>query len=162
MVLYRGSQTPPISTAQAPLCSGHTAAQDIRRRRVTVDQRKMLEWARARLHGAPLMLAKRPGIKLSQIRSLARRQAATWAKQGIKTGALIVDHVGLVNPDFPTRDRYADQTIVSNAMKELADELGCVVFGLNQMNRQNESREDKRPSFRTCGTPAPGNRTPTP
>jgi hypothetical protein len=27
MVLYRGSQTPPISTAQAPLCSGHTAAQ---------------------------------------------------------------------------------------------------------------------------------------
>ena len=32
-------------------------------------------------------------------------------------------------------------------MKELADELGCVVFGLNQMNRQNESREDKRPQL---------------
>jgi len=121
--------------------------RDIRRRRITRDQREMLEWARARLHGAPLMLAKRPGIKLSQIRSLARRQAAAWAKQGVKTGALIVDHVGLVNPDFPTRDRYADQTIVSNAMKELADELGCVVFGLNQMNRQNESREDKRPQL---------------
>lgn len=121
--------------------------RDIRRRRIGHDQRRMLGWADEKLQPLPLVMLKRPGLKLSQLRSLARRQAAVWARQGIKLGALIVDHVGLVHPDHPTRDRYADQTIVSNAMKELADELDCPLIGLNQMNRQNESREEKRPQL---------------
>jgi replicative DNA helicase len=121
--------------------------RDIRRRRITADQRRMLGWAHEQLSPLPIRMIKRPGLKLSQLRSLARRQVAAWARQDIKLGALIVDHVGLIHPDTPTRDRYADQTIVSNAMKELADELDCPLIGLNQMNRQNENREDKRPQL---------------
>lgn len=121
--------------------------RDIRRRRIGHTQREMLQKAHGALEGLPLAMLKRPGLKLSQLRSIARRQAAAWARKGVTLGALIVDHVGLLHPDQSLRDRYADQTVVSNAMKELADELQCVVIGLNQMNRQNENRDDKRPQL---------------
>lgn len=121
--------------------------RDIRRRRIGYDQRQMLTRADELLRPLPMKMIKRPGLKLSQLRSLARRQAAAWARMDIPLGAVIVDHVGLLHPDQSNRDRYADQTIVSNTMKELADELGCPVIGLNQMNRQNENREDKRPQL---------------
>jgi replicative DNA helicase len=121
--------------------------RDIRRRRIGRDQRDMLGQAHAILHPLPLMMLKRPGLKLSQLRSIARRQVAAWARQDVPMGALIVDHAGLIKPDTPTRDRYADQTLVSNGMKELADELECPVIVLNQMNRDNEKREEKRPQL---------------
>jgi replicative DNA helicase len=128
---------------------GHRGPEyrDIRRRRIGTDQRAMLSQAHAILHPLPLQMIKRPGLRLSQLRSIARRQAAAWARQGVPMGTLVVDHAGLIKPDVPTRDRYADQTIVSNGMKELADELECPVIVLNQMNRQNESREEKRPQL---------------
>jgi replicative DNA helicase len=121
--------------------------RDIRRRRIGLDQRRMLDQALAILHPLPLLMIKRPGLKLSQLRSICRRQAAVWARSGIPMGALIVDHAGLIKPDVSTRDRYADQTLVSNGMKELADELACPIIVLNQMNRESEKREDKRPQL---------------
>jgi replicative DNA helicase len=128
---------------------GHLGPEyrDIRRRRVGVDQRIMLDQALTVLHPLPLLMIKRPGLKLSQLRSICRRQAAVWVRRGVPMGALIVDHAGLIKPDVPTRDRYADQTLVSNGMKELADELACPIIVLNQMNRENEKREDKRPQL---------------
>lgn len=118
---------------------------DIRRRQVTQAQRDMLGWADEQIRTMPLLMLKRAGLKLSQIRSIARRQAAEWARAGVPVGTLIIDHVGLVRPDQSSRDRYADQTLISNGLKELADELGCPLIALNQMNRQNENRDDKRP-----------------
>jgi replicative DNA helicase len=90
-------------------------------------------------------MLKRSGLKLAQLRSLVRRQTAAWARSGIELGTVVIDHVGLIHPDQTTRDRYADQTIVSNTLKELAEELGCAIIALNQMNRENERREEKRP-----------------
>jgi replicative DNA helicase len=121
--------------------------RDIRRRRIGFDQRRMLQQAHETLQPLPLVMLKRSGLKLSQLRSISRRQAAIWARQDIKLGALIVDHMGLVRPDQPSRDRYADQTMISNATKELAEELGCPIFALNQLNRESEKRDDKRPQL---------------
>jgi replicative DNA helicase len=121
--------------------------RDIRRRRIGYDQRSMLGKAHEVLQPLPLQMLKRPGLKLSQLRSIARRQAAAWSRKDVPLGALIVDHVGLLKPDAQVRDRYEAQTIISNSMKELADELGCPVIGLNQMNRENEKREEKRPQL---------------
>lgn len=121
--------------------------RDIRRRRITPDQRAMLGRAHEILRPLPLVMLKRAGLKLSQLRSIARRQASIWARQNVKLGALVVDHMGLVRPDVPSRDRYADQTVISNATKELAEELECPVFALNQLNRETEKRDDKKPQL---------------
>lgn len=121
--------------------------RELRRRNVTHDQRRMLQHAHERLASRPLRMIKRAGLRLSQLRSIARRQAAEWARQDVPLGALIVDHVGLLRPDVTSRNRYEDQTVISNAMKEMADELGCVVICLNQMNRENSKRDDKRPQL---------------
>lgn len=120
---------------------------DIRKRAVGQSERAMLGVAHELLHGLPLTMLKRPGLKLSQLRSLVRRQAAAWVRSDVPLGALIVDHVGLLKPDQRGMDRYEAQTEISNGLKELADELGCVVIGLNQMNRENERRDDKRPQL---------------
>lgn len=121
--------------------------RDIRRRRISHDQRQMLSAAHGELSRVPLVMLKRTGIKFSQLRSIARRQAAIWARQGITLGALIVDHMGLIRPDHPSRDRYADQTAISNGTKELAEELGCPLLALLQLNRETEKRDDKRPKL---------------
>lgn len=120
---------------------------DIRRRQVTTNQREMLRWASEQIATLPLKMLKRSGLRMSQVRSLSRRQVAEWNKRGVPMGALFIDHVGLLKPDQPSRDRYADQTAISNGLKELADELRCPIVALNQMNRQNENREDKRPQL---------------
>lgn len=119
---------------------------DIRKGEVSFDQRQMLGRADELLQRMPISMLRRR-LRMSELRSLARRQAAEWHRKGIGLSALIVDHVGLLKPDGGRMDRYEAQTEISNGMKELAEELQCVVIGLNQMNRENEKREDKRPQL---------------
>lgn len=119
---------------------------DIRKRNVTYDQRRMLTKAHEIIEPLPLEMIKRR-LKLAQLRSIVRRQVAAWVRQDIPLGAVIVDHVGLLMADTPRLERYEAQTEISNGLKELADELQCVIIGLNQMNRENERREDKRPQL---------------
>lgn len=121
--------------------------RDILRRRISHDQRQMLSRAQAELDAVPLAMLRRSGVKLSMVRSICRRQAAAWARSGIPLGAVFIDHMGHVRLDQPSRDRYADQTAISNATKELADELACPVFPLLQINRETEKRDDKRPGL---------------
>lgn len=168
-VLQLNGEMSPEQMAQrhlADICHRIWGAQgpeyrDIRRRRITPEQRRMLGEAKAILDPLPLVMLKRSGLRLSQLRSVARRQAAVWARQNIRFGALIVDHMGLVKPDERIRDRYEAQTIISAASKELAEELDCPFIALNQMNRENERRDDKRPQLsdlRDSGCLAAGTR----
>lgn len=119
---------------------------DIRKGEISYDQRQMLGRADEVLRRMPMTMLRRR-LKMSELRSLARRQAAEWHRKGVSLSALIIDHVGLVKPDGGRMDRYEAQTEISNGLKELAEELQCVVIGLNQMNRENEKREDKRPQL---------------
>lgn len=121
--------------------------REIRRRRITPQQRRMLTQAQAELNAAPLMMLKRNGLKLSQVRSIARRFAAALARRGLILGGVGIDHMGHIKPEVQSRDRYADQTAISNGTKELADELQCAVFPALQINRETEKRDDKRPGL---------------
>lgn len=119
---------------------------DIRKRNVTHDQMQMLYWAHEQLSALPIEMMKKPGLRLRQLRSIVRRQTAEWSRRSIPLGAVFIDHVGLLRTDV-RMDRYEAQTEISNGLKELADELQCVVIGLNQLNRETEKREDKRPQL---------------
>lgn len=94
----------------------------------------------------PLTIDDRPGLKISEIRARARIAKADAEREGKRLGLIVVDHIGLVVPDTDRRgNKVAEMTDVSNAMKAMAKEIGCVVLGVSQLSRGVEGREDKRP-----------------
>lgn len=119
----------------------------IREGRITPEQHKILAQVAMATERLPLFMIKRTGMTLGRIRAMLMRQKMVWERQGIPMGAVVIDHVGLVAPDSAGRSRNEDQTIVSGRLKALADELGVVMIALAQLNRQVESREDKRPGL---------------
>jgi replicative DNA helicase len=92
-----------------------------------------------------LVSVYRSGVKIADIRNMVRRQKVIWARHGIKLGLITVDHVGLVKSSTANRGRTESQGEVAREMKELGGELDAAIFALVQLNRQVESRDDKRP-----------------
>lgn len=126
---------------------GHDAPQyrAIREGKLSDQQRRMIAEIQAETEALPLYMIKRTGLTLGRIRAMLMRQKMLWQTLGIPLRLVVIDHVGLVMPDKGGRSRFEDQTIVSGALKELADELGVVILALAQLNRQVEMRDDKRP-----------------
>lgn len=126
---------------------GHDAPfyRAIREGTCTEPQRRMIGAIQAETEKLPLYMIKRTGLTLGRVRAMIMRQKMIWESIGIPLRLVVVDHVGLITPDKGGRSRLEDQTIVSGALKELADELGVVMLALAQLNRQVEMRDDKRP-----------------
>jgi replicative DNA helicase len=135
--------------------------KDIRDKKVSVEQRGMLDEAARRLQHVPLRSIKRTGMTLSTIRSIARRQFATWQREGIEPGLAVIDHAGLIRPDKRTSSRYEAQTEVAIGAKELADELGVPVLVLIQLSATSSAATTSGRSSQTCGIRARGKKTPT-
>jgi len=120
----------------------------IRKRSLTVAERNVLYAAAAEIRGLEtLRMVKRTGMTLLTLRSLIRRQAAAWERQGIALGGVSIDHGGLIRVEDARRGRTEAQTEVAIGVKDLADELGVPLVVLLQLNRQVESRDDKRPQL---------------
>lgn len=119
----------------------------IRDKHVSVDQRQMMEHVRGVVGQWPLEMLKRSGLKVSQLRSIARRQIAVWKRQGIRPGLMIIDHVGLLRPEGRTGSRYEAQTEIAIDLHQLAEDIEMPVLALVQLSRATENREDKRPQL---------------
>jgi replicative DNA helicase len=94
-----------------------------------------------RVKDAPMVIDDRPGLTPSQIRAAAKR----WKEHFGDMGCIIVDHVGIVQPDDRRIPREQQIAEVTKAMKILAKDLGCPVVLLAQINRENTRRADRRP-----------------
>jgi replicative DNA helicase len=121
--------------------------KDIRLKHVSTEQRAMVDEVKAAVRDWPLVMVKRSGLKVSQLRSMARRQTAKWLRDGVKPGLLILDHVGLLRPEGRTTGRYEAQTEIAIGLHQLADDLGLPILALVQMNREAEKRDNKRPQL---------------
>ena len=110
-------------------------------------------WHRDRARDAAKNLASLPisvndqgGMTISDIRSQTLRQFRAWEKAGIKPGACIIDHIGLVIPERRSDSKAADTADTVNELKPMAKQTGAPVIALCQVNRQTEGRNDKRPT----------------
>lgn len=118
----------------------------IRRGSVLPGNRSFLADAGAELEDWPLHIDERPGLKVDEIRHTARQTKRQFEDAGKRLALVVVDHIGLVRPNIDRRgNKVAEMTDVSNGMKEMAKELGCVVLGVSQLSRGVEGRDDKRP-----------------
>jgi replicative DNA helicase len=90
---------------------------------------------------SPICIDDTPGQTVLQLRSKARRLAATKGELGL----VVVDYVQLMTGS-PTADNREQQIAeISRGLKALAREMKVPVIALSQLNRSLERRDDKRP-----------------
>ena len=90
---------------------------------------------------APLYLDETPGLSITEMRTKARRLVK---ENGVRI--IIIDYLQLMTAGggrFGSREQ--EVSTISRSLKALAKELNIPIIALSQLNRGNESREDKRP-----------------
>lgn len=73
-------------------------------------------------------------------------RAVRYMRQG-KLDGVIVDHIGLVEPENPRTDVRHQIAQITRDLKIMAKTLGVPVIGLSQLNRLLTARDDKRPTL---------------
>lgn len=111
-------------------------------------EKALLQTAWAHIETMPLVIDDQRGLTVHEIMARARRQAQTWANEGISLGLVIIDHLGLVKAS----DRYSGNKVhevgeISDGLATMAKELNVAVVALHQLNRGTEQRENKRPTL---------------
>lgn len=82
-------------------------------------------------------------------RSLTVGEIARKARQIKNVDCVIVDYIGLISCSEESRQkpRYEQMTEISAALKATAKALNVPVLALCQLNRENTTRSDKRPTM---------------
>ena len=93
-----------------------------------------------KLSKAPIYIDDTPSISILELRAKARR-----LKNEKNIGLIIVDYLQLIMPSFNMESREREISTISRSLKALAKELNIPVIALSQLNRQVESRSDKKP-----------------
>ena len=93
-----------------------------------------------KLSSAPIYIDDTPAISVLELRAKARR-----LKNEKNIGMVVVDYLQLLSSSFRMESREREISSISSSLKALAKELNIPVIALAQLNRQVESRADKRP-----------------
>jgi replicative DNA helicase len=132
--------------AEAQYSGGNVRYGDILKGRGETHIRERARAAACQLASLPIAVNDQGGLTVSEIRAQTLRQFRAWEKVGVKPGACIIDHIGLVIPERRTDNKAADTADTVNELKPMAKQTGAPVIALCQVNRQTESRNDKRPT----------------
>lgn len=103
------------------------------------------EWVRfvaasATLIDAPLLIDDSPGLRLSELRSKARRLKIRHPDLCL----IIVDYLQLI-AEGGGDNRVQQVSAITRSLKVMAGELGVPVVAMSQLSREVEKRHDKRP-----------------
>jgi len=128
------------------LCAeAHVPWDRIRNKRVGPDDWTRIVAAGEKLHEAPLHIVDAGNVNIVDIRAKARRMKT--GRQGLEL--IIVDYLQLMTSALSRRSDNRQQEVaeISRSLKLLAKELHIPVVALSQLNRNPESRADKRPQL---------------
>jgi replicative DNA helicase len=125
------------------LCAEARVAWDkVRSGRVATEEWTRIVESAEVLHEAPLFIVDSGNVTIVDIRAKARRLKS---KQGL--GLIIVDYLQLMSGHLRTENRQQEIAEVSRSLKLLAKELEVPVIAVSQLNRNPETRADKRPQL---------------
>lgn len=123
------------------LCAeGTINANNLRTGQLTEEEFEKLFVAMGSLSKANIFIDDTPGIRVSEIRSKARR--LMQERGGI--GLIIIDYLQLIEGSGK-ESRQQEVSEISRQLKKLAMELEVPVIALSQLSRSVEQRQDKRP-----------------
>src|SRR3989441_2317920 len=124
------------------LCSEARVGWDrVRTGRVATDEWTRIVEAAEILHEAPLYIVDSGNVTIVDIRAKARRLRSS--RQGL--GLIIVDYLQLMSGHIRVDNRQQEVAEISRSLKLLAKELEIPVIAVSQLNRNPETRADKRP-----------------
>ncbi len=108
----------------------------------TGDEEGRIPDAVRRLSSCCIDLVEGPALTVMQICSLARQHKARHG-----TELLVVDYLGLIEPDNPNAQRNDQISRQTRKLKQLALELKIPIVLLAQLNRESEKRGDGKPKL---------------
>ena len=107
---------------------------------LSTDEWKRIVQAQSNLYNAPIFVNDTAGIRISEIRSNARKLAQEMGGLGI----IIIDYLQLITGS-KGENRQQIVSEISRELKILAKDLRVPVIALSQLSRSVEQRQDKRP-----------------
>lgn len=111
------------------------------RRNLSTAQWDRMRGAARALGALKIKIDSRPGQTMTQIESRARRLMRKFAREGVKPGALVIDHEGLIVSERPRDSKPAEVGDRAIRLLALAKSLNVGVIALTQLNRDG-SRKD--------------------
>ena len=107
---------------------------------LSVEEWSRLVHAQGNLYDAPIFVDDTAGIRISEIRSKARKLAQEMGGLGV----IIIDYLQLITGS-KGENRQQVVSEISRELKILAKDLKAPVIALSQLSRAVEQRQDKRP-----------------
>nr|DAK72472.1 MAG TPA: DnaB-like replicative helicase [Caudoviricetes sp.] len=107
---------------------------------LSVEEWSRLVHAQGNLYDAPIFVDDTAGIRISEIRSNARKLAQEMGGLGV----IIIDYLQLITGS-KGENRQQVVSEISRELKILAKDLKVPVIALSQLSRAVEQRQDKRP-----------------
>ena len=107
---------------------------------LSVEEWSRLVHAQGNLYDAPIFVDDTAGIRISEIRSKARKLAQEMGGLGV----IIIDYLQLITGS-KGENRQQIVSEISRELKILAKDLKVPVIALSQLSRSVEQRQDKRP-----------------
>lgn len=139
-VLFFSLEMAKAELALRMLCArGRIPGQSLRGRLSTKDQENFMR-AAAALGEAPLFIDDTPSRTVAEIGAAARR-----LKRQHGLGLIVIDYLGLIEPDNSSDPRQEQVAKIARRLKGLARELNVPVLCLSQLNRMTEMMKDNRP-----------------
>ena len=119
---------------------GMVPAYHLKTGNLSTDEWKRLMQAQNNLYDAPIFVDDTAGIRISEIRSNARKLAQETGGLGV----IIIDYLQLIT-GAKGENRQQIVSEISRELKILAKDLKAPVIALSQLSRAVEQRQDKRP-----------------
>lgn len=107
---------------------------------LSVEEWSRLVHAQGNLYDAPIFVDDTAGIRISEIRSKARKLSQEMGGLGV----IIIDYLQLITGS-KGENRQQVVSEISRELKILAKDLKVPVIALSQLSRAVEQRQDKRP-----------------
>ena len=106
-----------------------------------------LAQAAARLADSDLSIDDDSNITPVQLKAACRRHAIRLARAGKSLDLVVIDYIQLMNSGLQGREYNREREIahITRSLKGLAKELRIPILGLSQLNRQVETRAERRP-----------------
>ena len=119
---------------------GMVPAYHLKTGNLSTDEWRRLVQAQSNLYNAPIFVNDTAGIRISEIRSNARKLAQEMGGLGI----IIIDYLQLITGS-KGENRQQIVSEISRELKILAKDLKVPVIALSQLSRAVEQRQEKRP-----------------